>query len=180
MILALQYLQKRLADYKDKLGRPLSLPRQLVLQFDNATDQKNKELFAFCDLLCTNQMGHPAPFDIIYVNFLIPGHTHCSVDQKFSVIARKILDCNSILSPVALQNVIREAFSGSPHTVGDILFLDVILDWESYIAPFRNKAIHYYGVRYSWFFIFAVMCLHYLVLILVGTIPFLFPSAKRF
>jgi hypothetical protein len=150
ILLALQYLQTRLAQYRDKTGLALALPRHLVFQFDNATDQKNKELFTFCDMLCTNQKDAPAPFDVIYVNFLIPGHTHCSADQKFSVIARKILNCNSIMSPVALQNVIKEAFSDSPESVGEIRFLDVVLDWESYMTPFRNKSIHYYGVRFMY------------------------------
>lgn len=144
---ALLHLQKRLLKYTDKTGLPLSLPRQLVFQFDNASDQKNKELFMFCDLLCSNGIDHqPAVFDVIYVNFLIPGHTHCSVDQKFSVIARKILDCNAIMTPVSLINVIRGAFSESPEIVGEIKFLDVVLDWESYLAPIRNKLIHYYSV----------------------------------
>jgi hypothetical protein len=148
--IALWYLQTRLAQHKDKTGKPLSLPRKLVLQFDNATDQKNKELFTFCAMLCTNRVDGtgsvvPAPFDVVDVNFLIPGHTHCSVDQKFSVIAKKIMSCTGIMTPVALLNVIKEAFTGSDNT-GEIIFLDVVLDWETYLTPLRNKDIHFYGV----------------------------------
>jgi hypothetical protein len=136
---------------KDKSGAPLCMPRTLIFQFDNASDQKNKELFAFCSLLCTNSVQAdgsivPAPFDIIYVNFLIPGHTHCSVDQKFSVIARKIISCDGIMTPVSLLNVIKEAFNGSTERVGEIAFLHVVLDWESYLTPFRSNDIHFYGV----------------------------------
>jgi hypothetical protein len=38
--LALLDLQQLLAAHKDRLGNPLDLPRQLILQFDNCSENK--------------------------------------------------------------------------------------------------------------------------------------------
>lgn len=42
--------------------------------------------------------------------------------------------------------MIKEAFNGSTERVGEIAFLHVVLDWESYLTPFRNNDIHFYSV----------------------------------
>lgn len=42
-------------------------------------------------------------FDNIYVNFLVVGHTHTSIDQYFSVITRKICSKRFVGSPIALH-----------------------------------------------------------------------------
>jgi hypothetical protein len=45
------------------------------------------------------------------VNFLIVGHTHCSIDQYFSVIARAINRSAFIASPLGMEAVWGEAFT---------------------------------------------------------------------
>lgn len=42
-------------------------------------------------------------FDVVEVFFLIVGHTHASIDQYFSVLAKRIKDRSFIGSPLALQ-----------------------------------------------------------------------------
>jgi hypothetical protein len=49
-------------------------------------------------------------FDRIDVNFLVVGHTHASIDQFFSVLAKAIDRTKCIVSPLALKKVIKEAF----------------------------------------------------------------------
>ena len=41
------------------------------------------------------------------MNFLIVGHTHASIDQYFSVIAKAIRNSHFIGTPVALMELIR-------------------------------------------------------------------------
>ena len=42
-------------------------------------------------------------FDVIDVHFLIVGHTHASIDQYFSVLAKQIFRSDFIGSPLALE-----------------------------------------------------------------------------
>jgi hypothetical protein len=44
-------------------------------------------------------------FEEVHVNFLIVGHTHCSIDQYFSVIARAINRSAFIASPLGMESV---------------------------------------------------------------------------
>lgn len=55
-------------------------------------------MFAYLSLLA--QKLH---FDEIFVNFLIVGHTHTTIDQYFSVITNKICSKKFVGSPLALQ-----------------------------------------------------------------------------
>lgn len=50
-------------------------------------------------------------FDEIHINFLIVGHTHCSIDQYFSVIARAINRSAFIASPLGMEVVWGQAFT---------------------------------------------------------------------
>jgi hypothetical protein len=45
-------------------------------------------------------------FDTVDVYFLIVGHTHASIDQYFSVLARQILSSDFIGSPLSLQSLL--------------------------------------------------------------------------
>jgi hypothetical protein len=51
-------------------------------------------------------------FKEVHIKFLIVGHTHCSIDQYFSVIARALNRCSYIASPLALETVWSTAFNG--------------------------------------------------------------------
>lgn len=42
-------------------------------------------------------------FDVVDVHFLIVGHTHASIDQYFSVLAKQIFRSDFIGSPLALE-----------------------------------------------------------------------------
>ena len=77
--------------------KPHRLPRTIFLQYDNASDQKNKSLFTWASLLIENRY-----FDVIEINFLIVGHTHTSIDRTFSVVSSAIAACRVILTPLAM------------------------------------------------------------------------------
>jgi hypothetical protein len=50
-------------------------------------------------------------FEEVHINFLIVGHTHCSIDQYFSVIARAINRSAFIASPLGMEAVWSNAFT---------------------------------------------------------------------
>ena len=45
-------------------------------------------------------------FDQVIMHFLVVGHTHCVIDQYFSVISRKIYTAEFIATPHALHALI--------------------------------------------------------------------------
>jgi hypothetical protein len=45
-------------------------------------------------------------FDKVFIHFLIVGHTHCLIDQYFSVISKQIFEAEFIASPHALHALI--------------------------------------------------------------------------
>ena len=66
-------------------------------------------IFAYLSLLV--QEAH---FAVIEVFFLIVGHTHTSIDQYFSVLARAIWKCHFLGSPLSLESLLaNEHFDGS-------------------------------------------------------------------
>jgi len=64
----------------------MKLPRHLILQFDNCSENKNNFMMMFCTILV--DLGY---FDIIEVYFLVVGHTHCPLDQVFSQLLFALL-----------------------------------------------------------------------------------------
>jgi hypothetical protein len=53
-------------------------------------------------------------FSDVYINFLIVGHTHCPLDQTFSVVSRGLMRKAVILSPRVLYEVLKNA-AKEPH-----------------------------------------------------------------
>jgi len=76
----------------------------LMLQFDNCGEKKNKFMFAYASLLVESQV-----FKQVFIHFLITGHTHCVIDQYFSVLSYKIIGAKFIGSPLALHNLLKTA-----------------------------------------------------------------------
>jgi hypothetical protein len=79
-------------------------------------------------------------FEEVHVNFLIVGHTHCSIDQYFSVIARAINRSAFIASPLGMESVWGQAFTHdskgrkNPKVTRK---LDAIYDCKSAFLPFQ-------------------------------------------
>lgn len=83
-------------------------------------------------------------FKAVHINFLIVGHTHCSIDQYFSVVARALHRCSYIASPLALETVWSTAFTGddkgrlNPLVIRKI---DAVYDLKAEFAQFRAPPI---------------------------------------
>ena len=124
-------------------SRGLKMPRVLWLQFDNCGENKNKEMFAYMSLLVEGFF-----FDSVEINFLIVGHTHASIDQYFSVIAKAIKNSYFIGTPIALMELIRRCniqLFGS-HQQSIVRDIIVYYDIKKAFAPYLNSKIKYYNL----------------------------------
>jgi hypothetical protein len=107
-------------------------------------------------------------FDTVDIFFLIVGHTHASIDQYFSVLAKQILSCEFIGSPLSLQALLgRERdynLSGSawqqidentkPRKAKPLLIrkLSVIFDLKTCLVPMIDFSIKYYSIPHRFKF----------------------------
>ena len=121
--------------------RGLLFPRTLWLQFDNCGDNKNQFFFMYSSLLI-----ELFAFDEVEIAFLIVGHTHASIDQYFSVIAKAIRKAHFIGTPMALLELIRRCHESSWQQKAVIREIKVYYDLKSMFEPYRNKRIKYFGI----------------------------------
>ncbi len=96
----------------------------------------------------------------IEVNFLIVGHTHCSIDQYFSVLSRAIKESEFVGSPFAIQYIYQHAHSSNKDNPLVQNFIEVVPDYVKAFAPYLiGKEIAYYGVPHCFiFFLFKTKC----------------------
>ena len=121
--------------------RGLLIPRILWLQYDNCGDQKNKEMMCYSSLLI-----ELFAFDEVEIAFLIVGHTHASIDQYFSVIAKAIRRTHFIGTPVALLELIRRCHNASWHQKAIIREIKVYYDLKEMFKPYLNTRIKYFTI----------------------------------
>jgi len=119
----------------------LLMPRIMNFQFDNCGENKNKEMFAYASLMV--ELGY---FDEFNLNFLIVGHTHCNLDQNFSVLATKIHDAEYVNSPIAMRDLLGIAHKDLNERPTYNIKVDVVHDYKTFFEPFVNKSIKYYQV----------------------------------
>ena len=162
-------LQDMLASHKNKYGLALDMPQDLILQFDNCSENKNKFVFAYISLLVQNGL-----YKTIEVFLLIVGHTQASIDQYFSVCARQIRACGFLGSPLALEallakedvvhslsgNAWTESIKSKPLLVRKI---SVVFDMKEALLPLINKKIQYYPIphRFKFELYYSVCCMQY-------------------
>lgn len=114
---------------------------------------QNKYLFSYLSLLI--QEDH---FKVIEVYFLIVGHTHASIDQYFSVLARVIYYSKFIGSPLSLASLLsteKDSKYSNENCLAPLLVrnIRVVYDMKSSLSPFINSFIKYYPIphRYAYF-----------------------------
>jgi hypothetical protein len=67
--------------------------------------------------------------DAIYISFLVVGHTHCNLDQAFSVIAKKLDNSYFVGSPIGMQALYAVAHGGPDRPNIQLLHVH---DWKKY------------------------------------------------
>ncbi|VDI78639.1 Hypothetical predicted protein [Mytilus galloprovincialis] len=86
------------------------LPPKLYVQCDNCgRENKNKYVIGFLGYLCLSGYVKEA-----YLSFLLKGHTHEDIDQRFSVISHRLRRVNAMTLP-QLQKEIESSFHDKPH-----------------------------------------------------------------
>jgi hypothetical protein len=113
-------------DVRRRKGRLLST---LQIQADNCTrENKNIYMFTFCAALM--RLGY---FQEVQLCFLIIGHMHENIDQRFSIISNTLKRTNidslkKLLGLVQRETLYTEAFVSARH-------LENVRDWKSFITP---------------------------------------------
>jgi hypothetical protein len=120
------------------------LPKRLILQMDNASDNKAVAMLAFASHLVEEGV-----FEGVELNFLIVGHTHEDIDQMFSVIStklRKLVHSSSslTLSVVSFDDfkrVVEDAFTNPKFKPRCVEKVHANHDFTSWFAPFKDASL---------------------------------------
>lgn len=107
-------------------------------------------------------------FDTIDMFFLIVGHTHASIDQYFSVLAKQILACDFIGSPLALEALLghdryynlsgaawqQEEENAKPRKAKPLLIrkLSVVFDLKTCFDKIVDFSVKYYSIPHRFRF----------------------------
>jgi len=130
-----QVILSFIEDLKKRLQeRGQKLPRKGIFQFDNSGENKNKEVNALMSTLIELVF-----FDEIHCNFLVVGHTHCSVDQYFGVCTKVIQRKHWIGSAMSFQSLLKIAHNDPKRRPTVNRQIVVIFDFRNYFAPIINK-----------------------------------------
>ena len=91
-------------------------------------------------------------FEIIEVNFLIVGHTHCILDQYFSTLSKANRAKSFIGTPLALQNLYQNCHEEKTNTPTVNRQIRTFYDYKKHYGPHTNNHIKYYQVPHSFIF----------------------------
>jgi hypothetical protein len=84
--LMVEVLRRAVSKLRDLLAiEGLHMPTKAYFSFDNCSENKNKYLLAYFNMLVECQL-----FVDIEMYFLVVGHTHTPLDQYFSVLSRYV------------------------------------------------------------------------------------------
>lgn len=113
------------------------LPPVLFLQLDNcARDNKNQLMFAFLGFLIYQKV-----FEEIHVNYLPVGHTHCEIDQHFSVISRTTQQ-QDMIEPKHLFHAMKDLFQSDGPIRRDVILDQVCMPPLSHtLSKMRSHAL---------------------------------------
>ncbi len=143
MIEVMKLAQEKLAELLD--GRKLRMPRTIVFQADSCRSNKNKTVFAYLSHLVQEKV-----YDTIHFNFLMVGHTHCSIDQYFSVLSTRICQNLYILSPMSMVDLLMGAHKRVEQQPICFHWITAVHDWTSFYKPFLCTVLsgHSFARRY--------------------------------
>jgi hypothetical protein len=123
-------IMKVLQDVKQRRNR---LPPYLRIQADNCgRENKNVYILALCGTLVALGI-----FKEIQLSFLLVGHTHEDIDQRFSTIsaALKRQDIHSLKELLSIKK--EKPTRTEPFVVAE--HLEHIRDWKSFITPYLRS-----------------------------------------
>jgi len=122
--LNLECLRRALVHY----CKSAPLRRKLYVQFDNASDNKNKNCMGFLAWMVL--MGYIEEAEL---SMMMPGHTHEDIDAAFRVIAEHFYQLGMILTVDDFMAQLRAAWSGGKHDENSIVEpVDVVFDYKAW------------------------------------------------
>jgi hypothetical protein len=108
-------------------------------------------MFSYCSLLVESGL-----VDEVFLSFLVVGHTHCNLDQEFSLHSKYISKSAWIGSPLAMQELYLNSYQqacdeklkkGSDDgRITLSIQLRYVYDWTEFFAPVVNKHIKYFQI----------------------------------
>ena len=101
----IQIMRMAVEDLTIKLkARGFHLPKTAWFQLDNCpSENKNSIIFTFMSMLIDLNY-----FDVIQLNYLVIGHTHCPINQKLGALATIVRQQDFIATPEALMHLLVE------------------------------------------------------------------------
>ena len=99
-------------------------------------------MFSYASALV--EMGY---LDEVFLSFLIVGHTHCNLDQNFSVLAKKIYNSQFIGSPVAMRALYNTAHEDENDRPLYNIHLEYVHDFKTQFAPIITKKLKFFQVK---------------------------------
>ena len=103
------------------------MPKTVYIQADNASDNKCWAMLAFLGTL----VFHGYTNDV-YLSFLLVGHTHEDIDQRFSIIARHFRSIDRVTTPQHFEAELAQALQAQAPVLGRVR---AVLDWTSWLSP---------------------------------------------
>ena len=118
-----------LAKYPDA-AHPM--PQVLLLQADNASDNKNFAMLLFLAMLVYH--GYT---EEVFLSFLLVGHTHEDIDQLFSRLTRFLRDkFGNVYTPQDFQVAMQSALTSVPTIAA---MMSSVLNWTKFLSPHLIK-----------------------------------------
>ena len=107
-------------------------PHTLYVQLDNTTkENKNQYVEAYLSSLVTEGV-----FDVVVMTFLPVGHTHEDIDQRFSVVSRK-LRREVVLSVQAFKALLESLFKDDSRPP-QVTLVPYVWDFAAWVRPHIN------------------------------------------
>ena len=103
-------------------------------------------MFAYASALV--EMGY---VDEVFMNFLIVGHTHCNLDQNFSVLSKKIFHSQFVGSPLAMRALYNTAHEREEDRPLHNIHLEYVHDYKKHFAPIITKKLKIFQVKFCYY-----------------------------
>jgi hypothetical protein len=124
-------------------GRGECLPKRLIVQMDNASDNKANAMLCFASHLVEGGV-----FEEVELNFLMVGHTHEDIDQMFSVISSRLKGLvhtagatRSVISFEDFQGEVADAFRDPKYKPRCVEKVHANHDFTEWFAPYLDKRL---------------------------------------
>jgi hypothetical protein len=89
-------------------------------------------------------------FNTIYINFMIVGHTHSTIDQYFSVFSTCIKGKAFIASSLSLEELLKTAHKGESinKRPSFVKKLSVYYNYKAFLQPYLNTTIKVFFYKF--------------------------------